>query len=298
MSRSGSSRISLLFLSVALVWGHSSLCAGDPKPQGLSDRPARLVLETAEGSIEVELFEAAAPAAIERLKSLVEGSARSPAEAAANQGAEANGYYDGLSFDFTRPHIEIVTEARERGTDAAVPNELNAESLGLDRQLIVDTAEAMLTLQRELLIAHREKKKSGTIPEKLRMLLEPWFASYSPDFLIGTSRKEINEALGYLYQDGLESRPAVRGAVLLKPESPTHSSTRLSLLLADTPERTGRWMVIGKVTRGLEVAEAISIRPRVPDRREQFRPLDPVIINRARWIRDPANEPAVGAEGK
>lgn len=148
----------------------------------------------------------------------------------------------------------------------------------------------MTVLQRELLVAYGTKKKSGQIPHNLKRLLDPWFTDYMPDYLIGVSRKEINEALGYPYQKGVESRPAVRGSVLVKPISPTHSSARLSVLLQDIPERTGRWMVIGRVTRGLEVADSISVRPRIHDRRAEFRPVDPVVIVRASLVRMPVDE--------
>lgn len=252
----------------------------------------RLVLDTAEGSIEVELFEAAAPATVQRLKHLAEGSTFDPSLVPPAEDGTTPGFYDGLVFDFTRPHIEIVTSTREPSASFLFPNELDAETLGLDRQLVSSTAEAMTILQRELLVAHREKKKSGQIPDKLKRLLDQWFADYTPDFLIGVSRKEINEALGYVYQAGLESRSAVRGSVLLTPISPTHSSARLSILLVDIPERTGRWMVIGRVTRGLDVAEAISVRPRVRDLREEFRPINPVVIDRARLVCVPVDEGA------
>lgn len=252
----------------------------------------RLILDTVEGTIDIELFEAAAPATVQRLKRLVEGPIFNPSLVPPAEDGATVGFYDGLVFGFTRPHIEIVTSTREPSSSFIFPNELDAEALGLDEQLISDPAEAMTILQRELLVVYRERKKSSSIPEQLKSLLDQWSASYTPDFLIGVSRKEINEALGYAYQKGLESRPTVKGSVLLTPISPTHSSARLSILLEDIPQRTGRWMVIGRVTHGLEVAEAISARPRVRDRREEFRPLNPVVIERASLIRVPVDDGA------
>jgi hypothetical protein len=67
---------------------------------------------------------------------------------------------------------------------------------------------------------------------------------------------------------------------MLQPVSPTSASARLSILLADIPERTGKWMVIGRVTRGIDVAQEISVRPRIKDRRFQYQPVEPVVIER------------------
>jgi cyclophilin family peptidyl-prolyl cis-trans isomerase len=230
-----------------------------------------LLLETTEGTIQIELCESAAPRAVEQLRRLAIG-----------EGNSGQSIYQGLAFDYTKPHIEIRTARPETPPAVAWPAELDAESLGLDQKLITDYAEAMSVVQRELIVEHTKKKKSGRISAKLGDMLEQWFQTYSASFLLGVSRKAINEALGYQYQSGLTSLPAVRGAVMLQPVSPTSASARLCILLADIPARTGQWMVIGRVTRGLDVVQAISVRPRIKDRRFQYQPVEPVVIERAR----------------
>jgi cyclophilin family peptidyl-prolyl cis-trans isomerase len=246
----------------------------DGQPHSEEETAHRLLLDTSVGAIEIELFETAAPKAVKRLRRLT----RDGREAASS-------FYEGLAFDFTHPHVEIRTALPESQPASEWPAELDAESLGLDRKLVADYAEAMTIVQRELLVAHRKKKKSGQISEKLGDMLSQWYETHSAGFLIGVSHKEINEALGYEYQSDLDSRPAVRGAVMLEPVSPTVASARLSILLADIPARTGRWTVIGEVTRGLDVAQAISIRPRIKDRRMRYQPIEPIAIDRARLVR-------------
>lgn len=259
-----------LIFALALACGGPAASAGGQP--GLNEETAsRLLLQTSLGTIEIELFPAAAPNAVKRLRQLVE------------EGRDAGGFYSRLSFDFTRPHVEILTAGRHGPAAVTIPTELDAESLGLDQLLVSDNAEAMAIVQRELLVEHRKKKKSGQISDRLGELLERWYEGHSAKFLIGMSRKEINEALGYEYQTGLRSRSAKRGAVLLQPVSPTVASVRLSILLTDMPSRTGRWMVIGEVVRGLDVAQAISVKPRVKDRRRQYEPIEPVVIERV-WI--------------
>jgi cyclophilin family peptidyl-prolyl cis-trans isomerase len=248
-------------------------CDGPPSPRsggnGDTAAAAELLLETSQGTIQIELCESAAPRAVKQLRRFaLEGS------------ASGQRIFKGLAFDFTQPHIEVRIAELELPVEIQWPVELDAESLGLHQQLVTDYAEAMSIVQGELLVEYRKKKKSGGITPKLAAMLDQWYQAHSAEFLVGVSRKEINEALGYQYQSGLASLPAVRGAVMLQPVSPTSASARLSILLADIPERTGKWMVIGRVTRGLDVAQEISVRPRIKDRRFQYQPVEPVVIER------------------
>lgn len=80
------------------------------RPPGERSHPVTgLVLDTSEGSIEVELFEAAAPATVQRLKRLAAGPIFDPDLVPPARDGSAPGFYDGLAFVFTRPHVEIVT---------------------------------------------------------------------------------------------------------------------------------------------------------------------------------------------
>ena len=158
-------------------------------------------------------------------------------------GAEETGagYYEGLAFTYTCSHVEIVTEARESASkEVELPVELDAASLGLDRKIIQDHAEAMKVLQWELIRAHTRMGKGEDRPELLKEWIEEWRATNSADFLIGESWQRVNEALGYTYQSGLQSLPVTVGTVALQPLSPTRASMRLSIAIADMPQRTGR----------------------------------------------------------
>lgn len=257
------------------------LCAsGEGKESEFQTKPT-LVLSTSAGTITIELYEAAAPKAVRQLAKIVKGPYFDPVVFAAESREAGRGFYDGLTFNYAQPHIEIISESREPIDQFVFETEIDAERLGLDKQLIENPAEAMNVMQRELLVEFGEKKKRGQITELLEGWLDQWYEGYRADFLVGVSRREINEALGYVYQSGLDSRPATRGSVALKPLSPTRATARLSILLADIPERTGRVMVIGDVMEGLEVAEAISTKPRkMPPsaHRKQFLPENPIAI--------------------
>lgn len=92
------------------------------------------------------------------------------------------------------------------------------------------------------------------------------------------------EAIGYRFTAGLASLPALRGAVALVPASPTESLLSLAILLADHPTRTGRWMIVGRVVQGLEVAESIALAPHAVPEAKDNRPLVPTIVRQAELL--------------
>jgi cyclophilin family peptidyl-prolyl cis-trans isomerase len=258
----------------------TSICENDA-----SLRPY-LVISTQYGSIEIELYERAAPRAIRRLIGLVRGPIFNPALMENDDKGSSIGYYDGLTFNLTKPHLEIVTSQRDPAGHFEIETEIDADSLGLDRKLIENSGDAMNVMQRELLVAHRKKKKKGGISTQLSLWLKKWKETYNPDFLIGVSRKEINESVGYVYKKGLESKPVTKGSVALRPVTPRIASPRLNIFLQDMPHKTGKWMVIGCVVKGLDLADEISLRPLVTPshiKPRSYTPLNPVKIDSIKW---------------
>ena len=128
------------------------------------------------------------------------------------------GYYDGLAFTYTHPRVEIVTEARQPDSKRdRAPCRIDAESLGLDRKIIQDRAEAMKVLQWEVIRAHTRMGKGEDRPELLKEWIGEWRATGSADFLIGESWQRVYEALGYSTSRGLQSLPVTAGTVALQP---------------------------------------------------------------------------------
>lgn len=225
-----------------------------------------LVLSTKEGPITAELFEAAAPQTLRRLAELVEATAAAPKAAP-------------LAFDYTHPHIEIY--ASPLGQDVLFENEIDAQALGLDRDRVKDGGQAGDIIQHEVVPALNRVKRSGTADARLQDWMAKWRATENASFLVGVSRQEINEALGYPYRKGLDSRPVTKGSLTLQPASPGRARARLGIALSDLPTRLGRQMVIGRVIGGLSLADEISIRPlAVPPgmRSLDFKPKDPVAV--------------------
>jgi cyclophilin family peptidyl-prolyl cis-trans isomerase len=234
----------------------------------------RVRIDSAAGAIDIELYPDAAPQAVDTLLALLRAD------------ADGSGYYDGLSFDYTRPHSEIRSSKR-RQPAVGIPAQLDAHMLGLDTQGPHDAGEAMEVMQRELIGVFRKDKHSDSLSPQLRQWLQQWYQRYDADFLIGVSRQQINEALGYAYTAGLHSRPVTAGSVALVPRGKRRASPRLSIVLRDQPGRTGRWMVVGRVVSGLDVAERISLAPlRSPAQAEprDYTPTTPVVIDSARVV--------------
>jgi cyclophilin family peptidyl-prolyl cis-trans isomerase len=260
-----------------------ALAASAPRPasaEGLASPPC-LRLETAAGAIVIELAPDAAPSAVATILRLAEGPIYDLARLPNPDAARTTGFFDGQPFDYAKPRLELRLSGRAPAAAFAVPAELDAAALGLDREKVADAGEAMDRLQMELLPA----RQRPTAERRATPRLEEWAerfekGGYDPSFLVGTPRQELLEAIGYRFTDGLATRPAVRGAVALVPSSPTEATMTLSILLADHPRRSGRWVVVGRVASGLELADAIASRPLASVELRNFRPLVPVTVER------------------
>lgn len=280
----------LLFLSAACSPATVARDSGSPD-QGLDGQPStpcaeaegesspQWVIATSDGDIVAGLDGAAAPRTVAAMVRFL-----SPPESEAGGAAQGEwtGPYDGLPIDYGKPHVELKTAMPRGGLELRLPHEIDALALGLDARRIADLADAMDVLQRELLPAHQKQARKAAVTDTLEAWVETWQKSYDAGFLIGKSRKEINEALGYHYLTPLPSRSVRRGAVLLEAIDEASSSPRLSIVLTDMPGRDGRYTVIGEVVAGLEVAETIARRPSVGRGPSDFRPSQPVMIESIR----------------
>ncbi|MEO8197556.1 MAG: hypothetical protein ABI689_12645 [Thermoanaerobaculia bacterium] len=243
-----------------------------------------LRFETQAGPIVLQLARAAAPRAVAALERLAGGPILNLDLLPVPGAASATGYFDGLSFDYARPRLELRLPARVPAAAFVVPAELDAAALGFDRELVRDAGEAMDLMQMELLPALKHPSGERVATPTLEAWAKRFNADHDPAFLVGKSRKELLEAVGYRFQPGLASLPATRGAVALVPVSPTEARLTLAILVADHPVRTGRWVVVGRVVSGLDIAEEIAARPLAEPARKDFRPLAPVAIDHARLL--------------
>jgi len=232
----------------------------------LSENDPLLHLKTEKGLITIRLYKRVAPKAVEKLTGLIKTkkNGKSP--------------YDQLKIVYTNPHIEIRTAIPKGLEKIKFSKELNADSLGLDKKIVKTSAEAMDIWQFKLLKFFTKHKKDGKLSPQLKKWLSIWDKQMNANFLIGVSAKEINEAMNYHYSNDVVSIPVSKGTVLLKSFSTMESSPSLVIALADIPERTGKWVVIGRVTDGLEIAEKISVLPNSGMKAPRYVPVNPIKI--------------------
>ncbi|MCM8534285.1 MAG: peptidylprolyl isomerase, partial [Lentisphaeraceae bacterium] len=63
--------------------------------------------------------------------------------------------------------------------------------------------------------------------------------------------------MGYKYQDGLKSVPALKGFVAMANSGPNTNGSQFFINLADTPWLNGKHTVFGKIVKGQDVVEKI-----------------------------------------
>ena len=238
----------------------------------LSANDPLLRLKTKKGVIKIRLYKRVAPKTVEKLTTLI------------NSKKNGKGLYDQLDIIYTLPHIEIRTAIPKELKALKIPKELNANALGLDKKIIKTSGEAMDIWQGKLLKHFRKHKKDGKVSPQLKKWLSRWNKQMNADFLMGVSIKEINEAMSYHYTDSVVSIPVSKGTVLLKSSSPMKSSPSLVIALSDIPIRTGKWVVIGQVTDGLEIAEKISVLPNSGMQKPRYVPVNPVTIEKTEVV--------------
>ena len=192
-------------------------------------------------------------------------------------GAAGNGWV-GQSIDFARPRLELRIPPPLGSESRTIPTEIDAVELGLDRDTLADAGAAMNWIQAELYPALRRP----TDQRRPTPIAEGWAkqfdATHDPSFLLGTSRRELLEAIGFRFRPGLASKPPVAGAVLLVPAAPDLATLGLCVLLADHPIRRGKWVVVGHMIEGEPVAKEISLMPLSSPAARDFRPAEPIRI--------------------
>ncbi len=191
-------------------------------PQDIS----QVVMETAQGRIVFELLPSAAPRAVDQIIRLVNGPFIRHEITGDQERTDFAGYYDGLVFDLAFPHNSLATSVRPPPDLILIPTMIDASAVGLDERRILTANEANKLWQFELFPFQAGFASDDEMHPRMREWLNRWGETQSSDFLIGVSQQEINEALGYKYVRGLESRKNTRGAVALEPFDATRDRPR------------------------------------------------------------------------
>lgn len=263
---------------------------------GCSPGDPHVVLATTRGDVVVRLHPDAAPATVARLLELARTPLYSEALGLGDE-ASAPRAFDGLVFERVVPRREIRTGTLGPAS-STVPSEIDAAALGLDDDRIADLGQAMDTLQFEVLEYWGRVRGTDRVGPVLAGWVDRYRTEADASFLIGLSRRQVLEAQGYVFRDGLRSRPVVRGSVSLVPHEPGFARWGFSIALTDFPNRRGRQAVVGTVVEGMDVVDEIGTAPmlqRFTGRKgDAHRPLDPVTVISVRPLDCPASPAPAG----
>lgn len=214
---------------------------------------------------------------------LVFDPASAPQAVAALRQSFARQDWNGVPILWVRPHTEIRTGLPRNALPLA--SELSAEPLGLANIRIEDAGAAMNAIQFELEPAFL--RAGAAASPQLQAWISTWRANFDAAFLIGATRQQINEALGYRYAPGYATGAMRRGSVALVAGDPGSTTLALSILLRDQPRRDGCWVVVGRVESGLDLVDRLSIAPRLHPK--SFEPAQPARISQTSTTSAPSH---------
>ncbi|MFA6039685.1 MAG: peptidylprolyl isomerase [Candidatus Peribacteraceae bacterium] len=147
-----------------------------------------------------------------------------------------NGFYDNLTFHRVIPDFMIQGgDPNGNGSGGRsifgekFEDEINANSYGLDKRKVKDAVDDPT--------------------------LDPAIADLT--------LKQLYEQKGYVYNDKLTSIPLVRGSIAMANAGPNTNGSQFFIVhAAETPWLNGQHTVFGKVTKGMDVVDAITAVPR------------------------------------
>jgi len=242
-----------------------------------------VVISTNRGDMLLELFADEAPQTVANFMGLADGTKPFTDPATGQQVTRP--FYDGLIFHRVIDGF-MIQGGSPTGDGEGTPgydfaDEINAESLGLDKMMVIDAQgqpnpvlgirsqtdfqqRVLMPLYRKLGITSQESltARIAEVDERLRSM----------------NVKESYELLGYNYITTVKSRAPVRGVIAMANSGPNTNGSQFFINLADTEWLTGKHTVFGKVRAGLQVLDAIG---KVPVNAES-RPTQDVVIQSVR----------------
>lgn len=221
-----------------------------------------ILLSTSTGDIYIELLPDEAPNNVENFLALAHGEIEfiDPNSDSRFQPR----YFDGMQFHRVVPEFVIQAGSPFHNPlgapDILLQDEINANSLGLDRLPVMDEQGNFNPIL-----------NIGSRIEFHDVLLKPLFNSLNIEseaemlerqyevleILQGLTVKQAYENQGYRYSENAPTRGIVRGVVALANAGPNQNGPEFFIALQDSPWLNGKNTVIGRIVEGLETADAI-----------------------------------------
>jgi cyclophilin family peptidyl-prolyl cis-trans isomerase len=259
--------------------------SAEPAPATAPVANSKVIITTSLGVITAELFDREAPETVANFVSLAEGE-KVFTDIKTNVETKRP-YYDGLIFHRVIKGFMIQGGCPlgqgNSGPGYQIPDEINAASLGLDKEKVMIGDELnpqCAYMQRQFM--------SAVIRPKMEALGITQASSMDDkqkafDVVLKEARaltlKDFYEKMGYKYNDNLApSHRPVRGVLAMANSGPNTNGSQFFINLDDTPHLTGKHTVFGQVIAGMDVVVAIGdVRTGDGDR-----PVTPVVITSIR----------------
>jgi peptidyl-prolyl cis-trans isomerase A (cyclophilin A) len=220
------------------------------------------IIKTTMGDMYIELYWDAAPQTCSNFVQLAE-----------------KGFYDNIIFHRVIPDFMIQTgDPLGNGTGGPgyqFPDEINANALGLADIHTRDAAYYGREIQQawNRLTTAKGVRSEEEANQRKDEMQKIW------DGLLNMTVKELLQTIGYVYTADLESRPIVRSTLAMANAGPDTNGSQFFINVSDNTYLNGKHTVFGAVTRGMEVADAISKAPANPaDHRFPNKPLTDIRI--------------------
>ena len=183
-------------------------------------------------------------------------------------------FYDGLTFHRVIKDFMIQGGCPKGdgtgGPGFAFADEINADSLGLDKERVLDANDqpnqrcAYQMHQFGPAVVRPALEKAG-VDLADRAAVEAALPGLMPG-LRQVTLKQFYEALGYRYDAQLPASHApVIGSLAMANSGPNTNGSQFFINLRETPHLAGKHTVFGEVSAGMEVVRAIGLNPDDPD---------------------------------
>jgi len=230
-----------------------------------------VVIETSAGTIEAELWPAAAPKTVKTFIALAEGKV-AWMDIPAREIRETP-FFDGLTFHRIIDGF-MLQGGCPNGNGSGSPgfmfeDEINADGLGLDKAKLFPNGpeanphDAILGLlfgkpqmeQQRIfhdMVTRPLLRKLGIPTTEANKRASEWQPK-----MLDLTLKQVYENQGYVFDDALEAKPMAKYTLAMANSGPNTNGSQFFINLVPNPYLNGKHTVFGKVTKGFEIVDKL-----------------------------------------
>ena len=200
------------------------------------------VMDTNKGQMILELYHENAPKTVQNFIDLAQGK------------KTGKPFYNGLVFHRVIPDF-MIQGGDPQGNGSGGPgysfeDEINAVSLGLDKVKLKD-APSFGRYAQQAVIKSMNIKSQTELNERIKEAEENLEKTKEMSVL------DILHLSGYIYNEVLESKKAIKGALAMANAGPNTNGSQFFINVVDTPHLDGLHTVFGGLVVGEDVASKI-----------------------------------------